>query len=89
LLRGHDDGQVFLVGHHQVEPPAQYPGTGFSRLFLPVLHGAIGSGNSPAGLGGAHPGDFRYQFAGGGVGNGEGFTGVCVHPGTIDVSLGA
>ncbi|MCY1448920.1 hypothetical protein D9M71_656310 [compost metagenome] len=87
LFQGHQARQVFLVGHHQVEPLAQLDGAVLGGQGAPGRQGAVGGFDGAAGLGGAH---FRHatdDLAGGRVVDLEGLAVVGIHPGTVDIGL--
>jgi hypothetical protein len=88
LFQGHDQRQVFLRFHHQVEPLAQAGGTLFCGSFTPFGEGSLGGFDSAARFRGAAFGDFGDNFTIGRIGYRHGCATVCVHPFTIDICPG-
>ena len=89
LFQRHQHGQVFLVFHDQLVPPAQHHRTLLSGTSPPVLHRAVGRLDGAAGLRRTavrHPRDFVTV---GGIGHGKRRGFVALAPRAVDEGAGA
>jgi len=83
----HDQRQVFLRLHHQVEPLAHAGGALLGGAFTPFRESRPGGFDRAPGFGGAALRDLGDDFAGGGVGYRYGFAAVRVLPLPVDIGL--
>jgi hypothetical protein len=87
LLRGHDDGEVVKIGHHQVVPAAQDVSPLLAGLRTPGRPSPLGSLDRAPCFAASHIRNRADGLAARGVFDGYGFLAFGVGPGTIHVTL--
>ena len=87
LLRRHDQRQVVLIGHHQVEPLAQNGGAFLGCLRAPRFQCAVGRFNAPSRLASSHLGNRTDHSTRCRIGHRNGLPTIGVHPLPVEITL--
>ena len=87
LFPGHEDSEIFLVRHHQVEPATKDRRPLLGGGFPPALERGVGGVDGALGLGCPHIGDRAQHVTIRGVGHLDGLAAISIDPLAVDVAL--